>query len=58
MPKINNENQTLVGWCKKNGHPGVTKECMLSAFNSSDPEVQSLAKREKLKGLAAEKEGI
>ena len=57
MPKIN-KNISIKNWCRENGYPGVTKECMLSAFNSSDPEVQSLAKREKLKGLAAEKEGI
>jgi len=52
VPKTNN--LTMKNWCRKNGYPGVTKECMLNAFNSNDPEVQSLAKREKLKGLVAE----
>ena len=42
---------TLKAWCEKNNYPGVTKECVLSAFNSNDPEVQKLAKREKLKGV-------
>jgi hypothetical protein len=42
---------TLADWCRKNKYPGVTKECVLSAFNSNDPDVQALAKREKLKGM-------
>ena len=42
---------TLKQWCLKNGYPGVTKECELSAFNSDDLDIQKLAKREKLKGL-------
>jgi len=41
----------LSDWCKKNNYPGVTKECMLSAFNSDNPVIVKLAKREKLKGL-------
>ena len=44
---------TLKAWCEQNNYPGVTKECVLSAFNSNDPEVQKLAKREKLKGVIA-----
>ena len=42
---------TLADWCKKNKYPGVTQECVVSAFQSNDPEIQELAKREKLKGL-------
>jgi hypothetical protein len=45
MPK------TLRQWCNKNGYPGVTEECILSAFNSDEPKVQQLAKKEKLKGI-------
>ena len=43
--------KTLRGWCEKNGYPGVTKECVLSAFQSDNPEIQELAKRKKLEGL-------
>ena len=42
---------TLADWCKKNNYPGVTKECVLSAYESNDPKIQELAKREKLKGV-------
>ena len=42
---------TLADWCKNNNYPGVTKECVLSAFQSDDSKIQELAKREKLKGL-------
>jgi len=35
----------------KNNYPGVTKACVMSAFQSDDPQVVELAKREKLKGL-------
>jgi len=45
---------TLKGWCDKNGYPGVTKECVMSAFQSPNPDIQKLAKREKLKGLLPE----
>ena len=41
----------LSDWCKKNNYPGVTRECVLSAFNSDNPEVVNLAKREKIKGM-------
>ena len=51
MPKINKENITLTGWCKKNNYPGVTRECVVSAFQSDNPEVVKLAKREKIKGM-------
>ena len=51
MPKTNKP-IVLKDWCAKNGYgPGITKECVLSAFNSNDPGIQKLAKREKLKGL-------
>jgi hypothetical protein len=43
---------TLSSWCKKNGYGGVTEECILNAFNSDDPKVQGLAKKEKLKNIA------
>ncbi len=42
---------TLADWCRKNNYPGVTKECVLSAYGSNDPKIQELAKREKLKGV-------
>ena len=42
---------TLGDWCEKNNYPGITKECLLSAFQSDDPSIQELAKREKLKGV-------
>ena len=42
---------TLVDWCKKNKYPGVTQECVVSAFQSNDSNIQELAKKEKLKGL-------
>lgn len=42
---------TLADWCKKNKYPGVTQECVVSAFQSNNPKIQELAKREKLKGL-------
>ena len=42
---------TLADWCNKNKYPGVNKECIVSAFQSNDPKIQELAKREKLKGL-------
>ena len=43
--------KTLRGWCEKNGYPGITKECVLSAFNSDNPKIQQLAKRKKLEGI-------
>ena len=42
---------TLRDWCIKNNYPGVTKACVMSAFQSDNPQVVELAKREKLKGL-------
>jgi hypothetical protein len=51
VPKTNKEIITLKGWCSKNGYPGVTKQCVMSAFQSPDPQIQNLAKREKMKGM-------
>ena len=39
-----------------NGYPGVTKECITSAFQSPDDKVQKLAKKEMLKGILYGKE--
>ena len=39
-------------WCRSNNYPGVTDECVLSAFQSNDPKIQDLAKKAKLKGIA------
>ena len=50
VPK-NNKQITLSGWCQKNGYPGITKQCVMSAFQSPDPQIQNLAKREKMKGM-------
>ena len=47
MPKSNTLNQ----WCKSKGYGGVTKDCVISAFNSSDENISKMAKREKLKGV-------
>ena len=35
----------------KTNYPGVTKACVMSAFQSDNPQVVELAKREKLKGV-------
>ena len=43
---------TLNSWCKENGYDGVTKKCLLSAFNSNNPKIQDLAKKHKLRGIA------
>ena len=43
--------KTLREWCQKNGYNGVTKECVLSAFQSNNPKIQELAKRKKLEGM-------
>lgn len=47
---------TLNSWCKANGYDGVTSECVLNAFNSDNPKVQKLAKKEKLKNIVKTKE--
>ena len=50
MPKDKNI-ITLRDWCIKNNYPGVTKECVMSAFNSNNSRIVDLAKKEKLKGM-------
>ena len=42
---------TLADWCRKNNYPGVTKACVMSAFQSDNQRIVELAKREKLKGV-------
>ena len=42
---------SLSDWCKKNGYDGVTKECIVSAFQSKDPVVQKHAKKERIKQM-------
>jgi len=42
---------TLKDWCLRNGYGEVTSECMLSAGQSQDPNVVSLVKKEKIKGI-------
>lgn len=39
-----------------NGYNGVTKECVMSAFQSQDKKVQNLAKKEMIKGISNVKE--
>ena len=39
-----------------NGYNGVTKECVMSAFQSQDEKVQKLAKKEMIKGISNVKE--
>ncbi len=41
----------LKDWCRSNGYPGVTKECMLSAEGSPDPAVKKLARKERMKNI-------
>ena len=48
---------TLKNWCEKNGYDGVTKECVISASNSPDKEVQDMAKQYKLKSIAGGNDG-
>tara|TARA_R110002096_G_scaffold240636_1_gene432499 strand:+ start:1251 stop:1394 length:144 start_codon:yes stop_codon:yes gene_type:complete len=38
-----------------NGYGKVSKECLSSAFQSNDPKIQDLVKKEKLKGIAQKK---
>ena len=42
---------TLRGCCEENGYGGVTQECIISAFNSDNPKIQEMAKREKFKSM-------
>jgi len=45
---------TLKQWCKNNGYPGVTKECVLSAVSSEDPKVKKWGKDAMVRNLVAE----
>ena len=42
----------LKGWCQKNGYPGVTKECVLSAIGSEDENVKGWAKEALIRNTA------
>lgn len=44
----------LKQWCKKNGHNGVTKECLLSAIGSEDEKVKEWAKEAMIRNTAKE----
>lgn len=49
----------LKEWCRKNGHDGVTKECMMSAYQSQDKKIQQMAKEATLKKITKKtKKGI
>ena len=47
---------SLQNWCMSNGYNGVTKECVMSAFQSQDEKVQKLSKKEMIKGISNVKE--
>ena len=47
---------SLKNWCQSNGYNGVTKECIRSAFQSQDEKVQSMAKKQMIKGMSYGKE--
>jgi len=47
---------TLKNWCLSNGYNGVTQECVRSAFQSPDQKVQSMAKKQMIKGMSYGKE--
>ena len=49
---------TLSDWCSKNNYPGINRACVMSAFQSDDPKIVELAKREKLKGLLSEEKEL
>ena len=46
---------TLKGWCNRNGYPGITQECILSAMGSEDKKLQGLAKDARMKNIVKEK---
>ena len=39
-------------WCRINGNPGVTRECIDSAKQSSDPKIVKMAKKALLEEIA------
>ena len=41
----------LKNWCLSNGYNGVTKECVMSAYQSQDKKVQKMARKEMIKGV-------
>ena len=43
---------SLKNWCQSNGYNGVTRECILSAFQSEDKKVQSMSKKQIIKGMS------
>ena len=45
---------TLKQWCRLNGYPGVTRECIISAVSSSDPKVAKWGKSAMVRNLASE----
>lgn len=47
---------SLKNWCESNGYNGVTQECIRSAFQSQDKKVQSMAKKQMIKGMSYGKE--
>ena len=58
MEKLRNRGLfTLSGWCKKNGYPGVTKECILSAEGSENKKLRKMAKEARLKNILKEEHG-
>ena len=47
---------TLKQWCIRNGHGGVTKECILSAMQSQDSKVVGWAKKAVMGNMVKGKE--
>ena len=43
---------SLHKWCSINGYPGVTKECIASAKQSSDPKIIEMTKQALLNKIA------
>ena len=43
---------SLRKWCVINGYPGVTKECIASAKQSSDPKIIKMTKQALLNQIA------
>ena len=41
----------MESWCKKNGYPGVTKECLLSASQQEDSKLNSMAEEHLKTGI-------
>ena len=43
---------TMKQWCQKNGYEGVTQECLISAKNQDNSELNKMAKQHLLRGVA------